>query len=196
MTCSELIVSVLYTGYHTYYVSLSGYKYSLSTLTCLQVTSVHEKLGDITRAILKELALLCTDCGITDDIIDEQSIFCSEKSPEFLIYRARLKGTAHTDSRTLRSLIEEWVSRGGSIIVTGILMPIDSECAVAISSLSEAECETSSTDTNTSSTNNSTGAIIGGVVAAILIAIALVIVAIVALKRHRHRQLFFGKAQE
>ena len=159
---------------------------------------MNEKLGDITSLVLKELADLCIDCGITNDIIDEQSIFCSEKSPKFLIYRARLKGTSHTDSRMLRSLIEEWVNGGGSIIVTGILMPIDPECAVAISSLSEAECEISTTDpTINSNTGDKTAAIIGGAVPVIvLVAIAIVVLAIVILRRYRRRHWFFGRSQE
>ena len=161
-------------------------------MTFVQVISVNEKLRDITSSILKKLAVLCTDCGITNDIIDEQSIFCSEKSPKLLIYRARLKGTPHTDSGMLRSLIEKWVQGGGSIIVTGILMPIDSECTVAISSFSEAECEIPTTENSKAGDN--TAAIIGGVVAAILAATAIVVVAIVILRRY-HRHLFFRKVQ-
>ena len=55
-------------------------------------------------------------------------------------YRARLEGTSETDSGSLISLIEQWVKGGASIIVTGVLMTVDSECSVAISSLSDGEC--------------------------------------------------------
>ena len=58
-----------------------------------------------------------------------------------MTYRARLEGTSETDSDSLISLIEDWVRGGGaSVIVTGILMTVDSHCSVAISSLSEPEC--------------------------------------------------------
>ena len=73
--------------------------------------------------------------------MDEQSFSCFEESPSFLTYRARLEGTSETDSGSLVSLIEVWVRGGGaSVIVTGVLMTVDSQCSVAISSLSEPEC--------------------------------------------------------
>ena len=87
-----------------------------------------------------------------------------------MTYRARLLGTSETDSGSLISLIEEWVSDGAGIIMTGVLVTVDSECPVAISSLGEGECQPSTTD--------NTAAIIGGVVAVILI-IAFAVVAII-----------------
>ena len=80
----------------------------------------------------------CTECS--SDIIDKQSFACYDESPKHVTYRARLEGTSETDSGSLISLIEQWVRGGASIIVTGVLMTVDSECSVAISSLSEGEC--------------------------------------------------------
>ena len=108
-----------------------------------QVCSVYQKLEDIANAVLEELNDLCSDCGITNDIIDKLSFSCFAESPTYVTYRARLEGTSETDSGSLISLIEEWVSGGASIIVTGVLMTVDSECSVAISSLREGECLTS-----------------------------------------------------
>ena len=88
------------------------------------------------------------------------------------------------------------MSGGASIIVTGVLMTVDAECSVAISSLSEGEC--SMTTTAQSSTDN-TAAVIGGVVAVILIiAITIIIIAIVALimKSRPHGDLSIRKAEE
>ena len=70
-------------------------------------------------------------------------------------YRARLEGTSETDSGSLISLIEQWVRGGASIIVTGVLMTVDSECSVAISSLSEGECSPTQ-PTETDHTSSST----------------------------------------
>ena len=52
-----------------------------------------------------------------------------------------MEGTSERDSDSLISLVEEWV-RGGeaTIIVTGILMTVDHNCPVVISSFSEPEC--------------------------------------------------------
>ena len=142
------------------------------------------RLEDITNAILEELSGLCAECGIINDIIDKQSLVCFPESPTYVTYRARLEGTSETDSGSLISLIEEWVSGGASIIVTGVLMTVDSECSVAISSLSEGEC---SPDTSAASESTNSAAIIGGVVAVILIvSIALAVIAVVFIMKIRH----------
>ena len=104
------------------------------------MASTDQKLEDITSALLEELTGSCAECGITSDIIDRQSFTCYPESPTHVTYRARLEGTSDTDSGSLISLIEDWVGGGAGIIVTGVLMTVDSECSVAISSLTEGEC--------------------------------------------------------
>ena len=172
---------------------------------------------DITNAVLEELTASCAECGITDDIIDKQTLACFPESPTYVTYRARLEGTSETDSGSLISLIEEWVSGGASIIVTGVLMTVDSECSVAISSLSEGECSptqppttepttssitTTNTDTTPStdiSSSDNTVFIVGGVVAVILIiAIVLIvtIIAVVITVKSRHGDVFLRKTEE
>ena len=98
------------------------------------------KLGDITREVVEKVVSLCPDCGFTDDSIDKPSFSCYPDSPSFVTYRARLEGTSQTDSDHFISLIEQWVSDGASVIVTGVLMKVDSKCLVEISDLSEDEC--------------------------------------------------------
>ena len=144
------------------------------------------KLEIITSAVLHQLTLSCTECGVTSAFIDAPSFACFPESPTSVTYRARLLGTSETDSGSLISLIEEWVSGGASIIMTGVLMTVDSKCSVAISSLSEGECQppptnpitdrvTTSDPTSdpvtdsTPTTTDNTAAIIGGVVAVVLI---------------------------
>ena len=160
------------------------------------------KLEIITSAVLHQLTVSCTECGVTSAFIDTPSFACFSESPTSVTYRARLRGTSETDSGSLISLIEEWVSGGAGIIMTGVLVTVDSECPVAISSLGEGECQppitdpitdsevitpdptsdpvtdstTTTTDKTAANTDN-TAAIIGGVVAVILI-IALTIAAV------------------
>ena len=131
----------------------------------------------------------CAECGITHDIIDRQSFACNPESPLFITYRTRLEGTSQTDSGYLISLIEDWVRSGPSFIVTGILMKVDSQCAVAISSLSDGECTQTSTDSSPSSSQASSDtpstAIIGGVVAiviALIVGVVIVIVSVLVFK--------------
>ena len=85
---------------------------------------------------------------------------------------------------------------GASIIVTGVLLTVDSECSVAISSLSEGECSTTpsptidpGTSTSTGQTSDNTGAIIGGVLAAIVIIALTVIAVIILILKNRRRNL-------
>ena len=155
-----------------------------------QVSAAYQ---NITNTVLEELTDMCPHCGITNDVIDKQLFACFSESPTYVTYRARLGGISETDSGSLISLIEEWVSGGASIIVAGVLMTVDSKCSVAISSLSEGECLTS--DSSASSCSD-TGAIIAGVVVIILIiAITIIIVAVVTLMivKHRHVDLFTKK---
>ena len=160
------------------------------------MTSTDQKLEDITSAVLEELTGSCAECGITSGIIDRQSFACYPESPMYVTYRARLEGTSETDSGSLISLIEDWVSGGTSIIVTGVLMTVDSECSVAISSLSERECSSSTTTSSSQSSSDNTAAIIGGVVAVVIVLIiAVVIIAIVTLVlKHRRGSLSLKEA--
>ena len=139
-------------------------------------------LDSITSTVLEVLKISCLDCGITNDLIDEQKFSCFPESPTYVTYRARLEGTSETDSGSLISLIEEWVSGGASITVTGVLMTVDSECSVAISSLSEGECLTS--DNTMIIITVAVAAIVGIMVIAIIVIVAAVIV------RHRHRDIY------
>ena len=161
----------------------------ISLFTLYQNTERREKLEDITSAVLEELTSSCDECGITSDIIDKPSFACYPESPTYVTYRARLEGTSETDSGSLISLIEDWVSGGTSIIVTGVLMTVDSECSVAISSLNEGECS-SSTTTFSSQSPSDTAAIIGGVVAVVIfLIIAITVIAIVALVMKNRRSI-------
>ena len=162
------------------------------------------KLEHVTNAILEQLRVTCTECGITSDIIDRESFTCSTESPTYVTYRARLEGTSETDSGSLIPLIEEWVSGEASIIVTGVLMRVDSECSVAISSLSEGECSSTQPPTpdripetqtptmdNTNITTHNIAAIIGviAVVIVLIIAIMIAVIVIVVVMKDRRGSL-------
>ena len=74
-----------------------------------------------------------------------QSLDCGSES--VIIYRARLQGTSQTDSGSLISVIETWVTSGPSFIVTELLMTVDSQCTVVILSLSDhGDCIRASVD--------------------------------------------------
>ena len=154
---------------------------------------------------MDQLIASCSDCGITSDIIDRQSFACYPESPTYVTYRARLEGTSEIDSGSLISLIEDWGRGGASIIVTGVLMTVDKKCSVAITSLSEGECLSPTTDDSSPSSTSSRGssdiaAIIGGgtVAIVIILIVAITLVIIVALRlvlKNRHEDLPIKKAE-
>ena len=90
--------------------------------------------------MVRKLTASCPDCGITSDIIDMQSFRCFPDSPSHVTYRARIQGTSETDSGSLISLLEKWVRGGADIIVTGLIMTVDTKCSAEVSSFSEEEC--------------------------------------------------------
>ena len=163
----------------------------------LQSSERSLKLEHITAAVVKELKSSCSECG--PEMIDNQRFFCYPESPSFLTYRARLEGTSETDSSSLISLIEAWVSGGGaSLVLTGVQMSLDSSCTVAISSLSQPQCPPSSTDTPAVERSSDeepaqvSDAIIGGVVAVVLvliITIAIVIIIVVLILKNRRGEV-------
>ena len=178
--------------------------YTRLFFSLLQSSERSLKLEHITAAVVKELKSSCSECG--PEMIDNQLFVCYPESPSFLMYRARLEGTSERDSGSLVSLIEAWVSGGGaSLIMTGVLVTVDSHCSVAISSLNEPECSPSHTPTATSSPSTDMPAVerssdeepvqvsdaIGGVVAvviALIIAIAVITIIILVL-RNRHGEV-------
>ena len=88
--------------------------------------------------MLNQLTASCPDCGINIDIVDKELFRCFSDSPSHVTYRARLQGTSETDSGSLISLIEKWVSNGADIGVTGLHMTVDTKCSVEVSV--EEEC--------------------------------------------------------
>ena len=106
----------------------------------LQVSSTDRKLSDITAAVVNQLQTSCGECAPEIEMIDNHFFVCYPESPSHVTYRARLEGTSERESDSLISLIEDWVSGGPGVIVTGVLMTVDRHCSVAISFLSEREC--------------------------------------------------------
>ena len=154
-----------------------------STNHTLQVVVTEEKLDDILNAVLEHLKVPCPECSAV--IIDEQSFSCYEESPTHVTYRARLSGTSERASDSLISLIEDWVRVGPTIIVTGVLLTVDSHCSVAISSPSDPECSTAATSNSgaTPSIPIIVGGVVVGVIAVIAMAVAIPVTTKLVVKR-------------
>ena len=159
------------------------------------------KVEQITREVIEKVAALCPECGFTDASIDKQSFSCYSQSPSFVTYQARLEGTSQTDSDHFISLIEQWVMGGASVIVTEVLLKVDSKCSVEISDLSEDECIMEPAPAQTfgpSPTNNSKGQdslllptilTVIGVIMIVIVVIAATTIAVLVL---RNRQAWYN----
>ena len=180
----------------------------LGSLSISQSSERSLKLQHITAAVVEVLQASCGEC-VSEMVIDNQFFVCYPESPSHVTYRARLEGTSDRESGSLISLIEEWVRGGASVIVTGVLMTVDPDCSVAISSLNEGECSPTTVPpqppiTSPSSLppsvaegvgendNNNDGGtttpIIAGVVAiiiVIIITVAVVLIVFLVLKNRR-----------
>ena len=99
----------------------------------------------ITDELLYELNISCVQCGITDNIIDMQSLHCPADFPKHIVYLARLRGSAKADSSILLSHIVEWVKTESTVNVAGTLMSVDPKCNVQISSFNDTLCPYSPT---------------------------------------------------
>ena len=160
------------------------------------------KQGDITAEVIEHLSTSCAECS--SKIIAKPSFKCYDDSPSHVTYRARLEGTSETDSDTLISLIEEWVRDEPSIGVAGVLMTVDPQCSVAISSLNEGECSTppltdsTESPTGTSSSDSTIAAITGGAMAVVIVIVITIFVAIIAamILKSRRGNLTLNKEAE
>ena len=149
---------------------------------------------DVRTVILKQLKDSCNDCGITNDVIDMQTLICCPESPEKLVYRARLHlhGTSQADSDRLISLLEEWVKTGSTVNVTGILLTVDTGCPVEVTSLSEDECRMDSQVTP----GTVFLIIVLLIVVVLLLIISLAVMSIYFVKKRFGRQVHLKKMTE
>ena len=161
----------------------------------LQSGETFQKLEDVTRAVQEELINSCK-CDITSDNIDKASFRCFDPSSLYVTYRARLKDI-EIGSDTLISYIEDWVSKGLSISVQGVLLKIDSKCAVSLNTIDDGECEKISTPSSSQSSAGNTAAIVGGSVAVTVVLIIAVLVfavtVLVLMWKSRQGKLSFNK---
>ena len=167
---------------------------------CPQADDTVAKINYIVNGMHNGLRSLC-GCDITKESIAKRSfLLCSNTLSHFVTYRSQLSGTPEADSHTLISYIEDWVAGGPSIRVHGVLMKIDSECPVTISSFNDELCmETmaitasespTSGSPNSQSSIDNTGAIIGGILVALTVIIALTVLLLLVWKGYHGDWLF------
>ncbi len=143
---------------------------------------------------------------------------CFANSPELVTYRAQVQGTSEVAALEFVQILQQWVSSGPSINIKAQILNVMSSCSVLIASLSEPECDSSTsittfsdtvtdaetnsvmdgesggvTDSNTSTEINLTTIIIICIVCVTLITLIIALVIIVYL-RLRSRVSFIKKS--
>jgi hypothetical protein len=122
---------------------------------------------------------------------------CFPSSSKAVAFRALLQGGGTTLSRAeIASCVGQWISNDITIRVQSlILINVDSECTVVISSFDDEECQINSEQP----TNNSLLAVVGGTVAGLLLLLILSSVVITTLltmfwwgKKHHGRYYIFS----
>ena len=134
-------------------------------------------------------------CGLSVECITEDAFQCFENSNQQVTFRARLCGTAQTNTSLLLAHLETFATQTDSTIaVQGVRLDVDSSCSVVINSFGDPQCTITTTTDNTaaspsvttpmttldSTTTVVSQAIVGGVVAVIVV-VAVIIIAIAAM---------------
>ena len=167
----------------------------------LQGIDRNAKLNDITNAVVQIINQRC-QCGLSAECITEGAFQCFENSDQQVTFRARLCGTAQTNTSLLLAHLETFVSQTDSTIaVQGVRLDVDSSCSVVINSFGDPQCTitttsdrtaaspsvttlmtTSDSTTTMAAQSDNTAAIIGAVIAVIVVvAVTIIIIAIAAM---------------
>ena len=132
---------------------------------------------NILMAIAVNVEQTC-QCGFTQVRITSSAFQCFPDSPQAVTYRAVLHGTTSAFSAEIISHIEQWVSEGVTISIQNVLIDIDTNCVIEITSNRDGECGVTaeSTVVTVIAKEPSNGGIIGGMVSMVVICILTVVI--------------------
>ena len=109
---------------------------------------------------------------------DSELFQCFEGSDGSVTWRARLLATSEVEEDRLFSVLEDWVSGGGSVVVGSVVLSLVPQCSGQIDQLLQDQdgCQGGG-----ESAGSSAGAVAGGVVSALVVVAAITAVVIAAL---------------
>ena len=105
----------------------------------MYIPSERNTTVNITNWLSQGVEELC-DCGFNSSYLSEEFINCFNNSLDHVTYRAVLMGTENLSVVNIASLISEWVSEGGIIIVQSTRLELTSSCPVVIADRDSPEC--------------------------------------------------------
>ena len=156
----------------------------------------HQKLEDIRETVVENILSLC-QCGFLNDRITEEEFHCVPASPQTVIYRARIHGTATNYSAQLASHIGQWTKGGTNLVIQQVVLRVNGFCTDTSTQTPEnEECPLStspSSPTSKSSGDSNSFAFIGvasvvGVITGASITSLIAGVTCCVLRRRRARQ--------
>ena len=140
----------------------------------LQFQNTEEKLADITNSIITAVNARC-QCSITANHISTGHFLCTT-NPQVVLYRAKLSG--RPDCAQVLPYIDNWVSRGPSILVQSNSIAVEATCPTEVDSLTaQADCERPTSGTSAALNSGGgfglIGAIAGGIGGVIFVSIII-----------------------
>lgn len=126
----------------------------------MQYESPVEKLTSITATVSDHIRSRCQGCaGLVDArLITDAAFKCFSDTANEVTVRGWLHSPSplQTGVSELVGRLEEWVSSGPSLSVSGVLLRVDRHCEVVIESFEDEECSVTSTTTTSTSVASST----------------------------------------
>ena len=136
-----------------------------------------EKQQDISLTIVAVVEVEC-ECMYSIRSIDSELFQCFDGSDGSVTWRARLLATSEVEQDRLSSVLEDWVSGGGNVVVGGVALSLVPQCSRQIDQLLQDQdgCQGGG-----KSAGSSAEAVAGGVVSALVVVAAITAVVIAAL---------------
>ena len=94
----------------------------------------------VINGIVDNTHALCENCGLSANHIADGAFQCFRQGAHEVTFRAHLYATPTSTPQELVNYIINWVRRGVSIVINGLLLTIDGSCDVIIESFSVPEC--------------------------------------------------------
>ena len=106
----------------------------------MQLSTVTERMKQVTSAIVDNTVDFCEPCGLTTNHITNGAFQCFTQGAHEVTFRAHLYSTPTSTPEEIVEHIAHWVIRGATLVIDGVLLTVDSHCDIVIDSFSEAEC--------------------------------------------------------
>lgn len=106
----------------------------------LQFSTLTERMTRVIQTIVDNTVSMCGSCGLTVNHVADGGFQCFTQGAHEVTFRAHLYATPTATLQQLIAHISHWVKNGASIAISGLLLTVDRQCDVVITSFSDPEC--------------------------------------------------------